>query len=270
MERNGWFFRIFFLAFACVASLALLLVSSTNEGMETLSMKGLALGIASFACMYAAEVMLKKISLRALNTALLGLFIGTLIGLVIASSLRVVLGLLDASTSLLNIITLYSFLGSVYIGIMLTSSSQEAWWLSIPFVRLAPATQTRKKELILDLTAIEDPRLMELARSGLLDHQLVVPTFVVKEIQKSSESQEENTRLRGRKCQEHLKRLETLPHLDLQIKEFHFPDNEELPIKLARAAKLIQAYILSSCDASQLRDEEEIPTTISLDTIAQP
>lgn len=268
MERNGWFFRIFFLTFACLASLALLVATTHNEGIETLSLKGIALGIASFACMYGAEFLLKKISLRTFNTALLGLLIGTLIGLVIASSLRIILGLVDASSSVLNLVTLYSFLASVYIGIMLTRSSQESWWLSIPFVRLTPATQTRTKELILDLTAIEDPRLIELARSGLLDHQLVVPTFVVKEIQKSSESQEETIRLRGRKCQEHLKRLETLSHLDLQIKEFHFSDADELPIKLARAAKLIQAYILSSCDASQIREEEEIPTTISLDTIA--
>lgn len=268
MERNGWFFRMFFLAFACITALALLLATSTTEGIETLCIKALALGSASFGCMVLAEYLLKKITLRAFNTALLGLFIGSLIGLVIATSLRIVLGLVNASTGIVDIVTLYSFLASVYIGIMLTCSSQEAWWLSIPFVRLAPATQTKKKELILDLTAIEDPRLIELARSGLLDHQLVVPTFVAKEIQKSSESQEEATRLRGRKCQEHLKRLENMAHLDLQIKEFHFSDSDELTVKLDRAAKLIQAYILSSCDASQLVDDEDVPTTISLDTIA--
>ncbi len=268
MERNGWFFRLFFLTFACVASLALLATSSPNEGVEILSFKGIGLGIAAFGCLYAAEYVLKKVSLRTFNTALLGLFIGTLIGLVVASSLRIILGLIDANSTTLNIVTLYSFLASVYIGITLTKSSQEAWWLSIPFVRLAPATQTKKKELVLDISAIEDSRLVELARSGLLDHQLVIPTFVVKEIHKSSESQEENTRLRGRKCEEHLKRLETMPHLDLQIKEFHFTDADELQTNLARAAKLIQAYILSSSEPSQLKCEEDLPTTISLDTIA--
>lgn len=268
MERNGWFFRLFFLAFACLASLALLVATTNNEGITTVTLKAIALGFASFGCMYSAEFLLKKISLRTFNTAILGLLIGSLIGLVITSSLRIILGLIEASPGVVNLVGLYSFLACVYIGIMLTRSSQESWWLSIPFVRLAPATETRTKELILDLTAIEDPRLIELARSGLLDHQLVVPTFLVKEIQKSSESPEEAIRLRGRKCQEHLKRLETLSHLDMQIKEFHFSDTDELSIKLARAAKLIQAYILSACDASQIRDEEEIPTTISLDSIA--
>ncbi len=268
MERNGWFFRIFFLIFACIASLSFMLANPSAEQTQMLTIKGLTLGILTFVGMLIAEYVIKKISLRTFNTALLGLFVGTLIGLVLAMSLRILLGFIEASNATLNIVTLYSFLASVYIGVMLTSSSQEAWWLSIPFVRLAPATQTKKKELVLDITAIEDPRLIELARSGLLDHQLVVPTFIVKEIQKSSESSDENTRVRGRKCQEHLKRLETMPQLDLQIKEFHFPDSDELHVKLVRAAKLIQAYILSSCEPSQLRTEEDIPTTISLDTIA--
>ncbi|MCE5294465.1 MAG: hypothetical protein LLF94_07625 [Chlamydiales bacterium] len=267
MERNGWFFRIFFLTFACITSFALLLASS-SEAIATLFVKSLFLGTTAFCCMYAVEYILKKISIRAFNTALLGLFIGSLIGLVVASSLRIVLGFIDATETTQNITTLYSFLASVYIGITLTSSSQEDWWLSIPFVRLAPAAQTKKKELVLDLTAIEDTRLIELARSGLLDHQLVVPTFIVKEIQKSTDSQEEAVRLRGRKCQEHLKRLETMPQLDLQIKEFHFAESDELNVKLVRAAKLMQAYILSSVEPSQLHTEEDIPTTISLDTIA--
>lgn len=268
MERNGWFYRIFFLIFACIASLAYELTTASSEGFETATVKGLALGLAVFAAMIGAEFGLKKISLRTFNTAVLGLFVGTMIGLVVTQSLKVLMGFIAPSAEIQNLVIYFSLLASIYLGIMLTSASQEAWWLSIPFVRLAPATQTMKKELVLDIPAIEDTRLIELARSGLLDHQLVVPTFVVKEIQKASESQDENIRVRGRKCQEHLKRLESMPHLGLQIKEFHFSEQEELQVKLARAAKLIQAYMLTSCELSQLRTEEDLPTIISLETIA--
>ncbi len=262
MERNGWFFRVFFLTFTCIASAT---YSFATEGSL---LGGLTLGLATFGCMLAAEYGLKKVSLRTFNTALVGLVVGTLIGLVVSQTLGILLDFCDAERDIANVITLFSFLTSIYIGIMLTSTSQESWWLSIPFVRLAPATQTKKKELLVDVSALEDSRLIELARSGLLDHQLVVPTFIVKELQKSSESSDEVTRVRARKCQEHLKRLETMPELGLQIKEFHFSDSEELAVKLTRASKLIQAYILSASDPSQIRLEDDITTTISLDAIA--
>ena len=134
-------------------------------------------------------------------------------------------------------------------------------------MRLAPATQTNKKEFLVDLSALEDSRLLELARSGLLDHQLVIPTFVVKEIQKGMESQDEATRVRHRKCYEHLKRLESMPTLGLQLKEFHFSEQDDLATKLVRAAKFLQAYILTSEQAA-LRSDEEGIVVISLETIA--
>lgn len=268
MDRNGWFFRIFFLTFACIATCVYELATMSADNVFLACIKGLGLGFLFFAAMTALEMGIRKLSFRMFNTALLGLFVGTLIGLVVTESLKTMLDFMGFSGQTVQLLSLFCYLVSVYLGIMLTSSSQDAWWLSIPFVRLAPATQTMKKEIILETSAIEDPRLIELARSGLLDHQLVVPTFIVKEIQKSMESPDENVRLRGRKLHEHLKRLESLEHLGLQIKEFHFPEQEELISKLSRAAKLLGAYILISHEQSQIRPEEDAPTMISLETIA--
>ncbi len=159
-------------------------------------------------------------------------------------------------------------MATVYMGIMLTSTSVKAWWLKMASAQAAPRRETKKKELVIDMSALEDSRLIELARSGLLDHQLVAPTFLVKELLKASESMDEHTRYRAKKCQEHLKRLETMPNLGLQVKEFHFSDAEELQQKMSRAAKQIPAYILTSQDPSQIKTEEDMPTTISLDSIA--
>lgn len=268
MERNGWFFRAFFLVLTCVATLAYELTSPNSESFEMGIFKGIGLGLLSFGMILGVEHFLRKMSLRAFNTAMVGLFVGTLIGLVVTQSLKILLGFLGPNLQIQNLMLLFSFLASIYIGIMLTTASQDAWWLSIPFVRLAPATQTKKKEIIVDISALEDTRLIELARSGLLDHQLVVPTFIVKELQKQSESQDENIRVRARRCQEHLKRLETMEHLGLQIKEFHFTEQEELSARLQRACRLIQAYLMTSNEQSPLRTEDEAAITISLEAIA--
>jgi len=152
---------------------------------------------------------------------------------------------------------------------MLTVRSSESWWLSIPFVHLAPALKNQKKDILVDSSALEDSRLLELARSGLLDHQLIIPTFVLKEIQKEMDAQDETVRNRARKCFEHFKRLENLANLSLQVKEFHIHDSDEETSSLTQAAKLTQGYILTSQDQSIIRAEDDDPQVISLDTIAQ-
>lgn len=268
MERNSWLFRLFFLCIASVASLLLLMGNGSADGFAALAIKSSIFGLATVFCMLAVEYFIKKISFRTFNSALAGLFIGTVIGTVVSFSVRELFSLLDASTAICNIATLYSFLGSIYLGITLTSASNDDWWLNIPFVRLAPAAAAKKNALILDISALEDIRLIELARCGLLDHQLIVPTFVIEEIQHSLESLDENMRLRARRCQEHLKRLESMEQLALEVKEFHFSNSEELSLKLVRACKLTQGYLLSAQEPSQLKADDDLLKTISLDTVA--
>ncbi len=172
------------------------------------------------------------------------------------------------TTALSEFVQLLTFLSCIYVGIMLTATSSESWWLSIPFVRLAPAGHSQKKEILVDASALEDVRLLELARSGLLDHCLTIPTFVIKEIQKSIESHDEAVRIRARRCYEHFKRLESMENLGLQVKEFHFSDVDELGYKIVQAAKLLQAYIITAQEAPLLKTEDDDIHIISLDSIA--
>lgn len=267
MERNKWFFRLFFALISCLTAVAYEL-SSSNNSLFWSVLQGSFIGCLTFGLMLAVESFLQKNSLRAVSTAVVGLFIGSIMALVLTLSLKVLFMTLAPQLELSPLLLLVTFLSCIYLGIMLTVSSSESWWLSIPFVRLAPASQNQKKEILLDISALEDMRLIELARSGLLDHQLVVPTFVIKDMQKAMESSDEAIRLRGRKSYEHLKRLENIETLGLQVKEFHFGENEEVGTKLGRAAKLLQAYIMTAQDQSLLRSEDDDAPVISLENIA--
>jgi len=249
MDRNRWYFRLVFLAFACMLAMSAF-------GLFA----GLPIALLAFGALCGLELTCSKFAKKRVNRALLGLALGTLIGFVVASSVRAVLAELDASHASCNLAMLYSFLASCYITIMSVARYET-------LIAKNPA-QIKKKQLVLDLTALEDPRLIELARSGLLDHSLLMPSFMIAEIQKSFESPDENVRLRAKRCQEHLKRLESFAELKLEVKDFGFSDEEELNCRLVRAAKSIDGYILSSYEPSQLKGDEDVPTTISLDTIA--
>lgn len=267
MERNEWFFRAFFLCIGCLFAIAYQ-CTAPNQDLLTVILRGAGFGTGIWAVLVVLELLLKRYSLRTFNTALVGLLIGSAVGSVLALSLKLVLNALEPASDIQNSVLLINFAASIYLGIMLTFSSAERWWLSIPFVRLAPASQVHKKEILVDISALEDCRLIELARTGILDHQLVVPTFIVNEIQKAIESSDELIRNRGRKCHETLKRLESMPALGLQIKEFHFPEQEELSQMLHKACRLIQAYILTSQEPSALRPEEETALHINIESIA--
>lgn len=267
MERNTWFFRLFFVTISCLSAIAYEL-SYSNSSLFWSILQGSFTGVATSGLLMLLETFLQKCSLRSLSTAIVGLFIGTLMALVLTLSLKLLFVTLSPQMELSSTLLLFTFLSCIYLGIMLTASSSESWWLSIPFVRLAPASGSQKKEILVDISALEDSRLIELARCGLLDHQLVLPTFIVKDIHKAMESPDETSRVRARKCYEHLKRLENIETLGLQIKEFHFNDSEEMGSKLARAAKLLQAYILTAQDQSLLRSEDDDAIVISLETIA--
>jgi uncharacterized protein YacL len=267
MERKTWFFRLFFVAIAVLLAFAYEM-ASTPDTFGSCLFHALTFGTISGTLLISFEFLLRTFSPRDVSTAVVGLFVGSLMGLVLTMSVKLLLASTALSLEIPSAVLLFVFLTSIYLGIMLTATSAESWWLHIPFVRLAPASQDQKREILLDLSAIEDVRLIELCRSGLLDQQLVVPTFIVKDIQKGMESLDESQRLRARRCHENLKRLESMEHLKLQQKEFHFNDNEEISCKLTHAAKLIQAHILTSQEQSAMKSEEDETPVISLETIA--
>ncbi len=269
MERNAWFYRFFFIVISCIIGIAY--QCSLAQGDTTLSctIAGALRGLAVFLIAMGIELGVKHINLRSLNTVILGLATGALLGYVLTATLKNVLSLLflHPFEENLGFLFIALYLGCIYFGIMAVSSMQENFWLNIPFIRLTPAAQSNKKEILMDMSALEDARLLELARSGILDHELVLPTFLLKELQKGLDSQDEGIRSRSHKCQEHLKRLESIPQLALQQKEFHFQDQEDIVSKLIKAARLIQGYIITS-EPSLYRLEEEGPTVINLESIA--
>jgi len=269
MERNVWLYRAIFLLIACVATVSYEFSTSTFDAL-TAFLIGLAKGLLVFGLLIGCEASLKKVSFRSFNTTLIGILVGTLMGYVAGTCLQTLFALLGVKpvSDLAHLTILFTYLSSLYIGINATYSLQEVWWLNIPFVQLQPAAQGKKKEILVDLAALEDSRLTDLARLGLLDNQLVVPNFLVKEIQKSMESTDEAVKTRYRKSFEQLKRLESMPALNLEVKDFQSSDLDDLPAKFISTAKLTHAHILTSEPNGFKLSEEEGLILISLEAIA--
>ena len=139
MERNAWFYRFFFIFIACLmATVYEFSIDGSIAPLLTI-ITGILKGFAIFALVLIAEIGLKRLNLRSFNTALFGLAAGALMGFTIALTIKTAFALLplQASLEIQNSILLIAFLASVYVGIMVTSTSAESWWLQYSFCAIS-------------------------------------------------------------------------------------------------------------------------------------
>ncbi len=210
---------------------------------------GVALGAILGLLLIGFDLLFKRFNLRAFNVAILGLFIGYLMGQALVLVLSAILQISAASVHLqpqvLEVIQISLFLFGVYLGTLMTIRASDELYVSIPFVRFTATTQ-KKKDLIIDGSVLSDARILDLAGSGVMDHHLVLPRFLVKEFYIQAESQDEAQKNKGRRSLEIIKKLEALPELGLRYNDTDFVEVKDPMGKLIRLARLLDANIITA------------------------
>lgn len=206
---------------------------------------GLSLGLLGL------ERLSKQWNFRSFNTLIVGLFAGLLMGKALVSIVSTLLLLGKADFAGRELIEMICFLLGTYLGVMLILRASEEFYVSIPFVKFAMQAH-KKKDLLIEASSLADPRLIDLANSGLLDHHLVLPRFLIKELHLQMESTDETTRSRAKRSLDVLKKLEALPALELRYHETDFPDIKDLSGKTIRLARQIDAHVLAA-DMSRIQ-----------------
>lgn len=229
--------RVFFGLFAII----LFFFSATSDSLRLIN----AIGLIAFAV--GSDFLIKRINLRSLTTATVGLFLGYLLGKALVFLFS---GFLDAASFpvepgvVASIKTMLFFIGS-YLGVVMTLRSSDEFHLSIPFVRFTSFSQ-KKKDLIADASILIDARVIDLASSGLIDQQLVVPRFLLKEFALQVESSDETVRNRAKRALEVVKKLEQIPPLQMRINESDFSEIKDTTNKLVQMARMLEGMILTA------------------------
>jgi uncharacterized protein YacL len=227
--------------------------TSALNGFDLINaLLGIAAGLISGLILIGIEKMF-RFNIRELNIATLGLFFGYLLGKAIVAifSTVLVLAKLSINPQVEVLSEAAIFLFCTYLGMVLTSRASEELYVSIPFIRLKPTTH-KKKEVLLDGSILMDPRIIDLASSGLLDHNLILPRFMLKEFQAMADANDEATKAKGRRCLEVTKKLETIPTLDMKYVDTDFPDLKDTMGKLIKLARHLDANILTA-DISRIQ-----------------
>ena len=78
-----------------------------------------------------------------------------------------------------------------YMGTIMTIRASNQFSVSIPFIKFESVTQ-KKKDLIIDHSILSDSRVVDICSTGVFDHHLVVPRFVMNDLYEDLESSDEN------------------------------------------------------------------------------
>jgi len=209
--------------------------------LHPLDLTGLLIGAAVAGSILALEYLLHTLEMNSLLGGLAGLLVGGAAAAVVAALLP--LDLLAPAPPLA--IKGFIFLIFGYTGMALGAARGERFTLGSLRAAWAEGGQ-RQNYKILDTSVIIDGRIADVCETGFLDGSLVVPQFVLRELQYIADSQDALKRNRGRKGLDILQRIKKGPEVKVIISEADFPEIKDVDMKLIELAKQLAGKIITN------------------------
>ena len=203
---------------------------------------GICGGVAFGLIVVLADRLLKGFSLRMFSSATFGLLLGFF-----ASRLLLASGVLyrtPGDVQWLVSLTVYATFG--YIGMMLAMrSNRDEFTLIIPYIRFRDQSPN-DMPILVDSNIIIDGRLAELVGTGFLSRSLIIPRFILEELQLLADSHDPARREKGRLALSRLQDLQRDPTLTVTIHEVPVDPFAAVDSKLIQLAKMLSARLLSN------------------------
>ncbi|QYO65722.1 PIN/TRAM domain-containing protein [Leptolyngbya sp. 7M] len=194
--------------------------------------------------MIAFELRARQASLKTLIGAAIGSILGIvgayLIGMLITAQ---DIGTVPGQMKVFMTIALGFFMG--YIGLMVGAAKGDFIDLSA-LGGIFSDKAVKRDYKVLDTSVIIDGRIADVAETGFLSGTLVIPNFILAELQQVADSADSSKRQRGRRGLDMLQRLRNNTKLDIQIVENDFPSVREVDLKLIELAKQLEGVIVTN------------------------
>jgi len=200
---------------------------------------GALLGIA----VVAFEIRLKQVSLKRLIGAAAGSVLGILGAFLIA---LIIDRALPPQTTTAPFLQLLILLLMTYVGLIVGATKGDMLNLAAFGGLFGSEKQSKATFKILDTSVIIDGRIADISETGFLDGVIVIPQFVLRELQLVADSGDSMKRNRGRRGLDILQRIQKMPQLNVQLLEDDFPNIKEVDLKLIELAKLYDCKIVTN------------------------
>jgi uncharacterized protein YacL len=189
-----------------------------------------------------AEVRIRKLSLK----TLLGAALGSIMGIIGASLISFVVSHMNfvhpQTETFIQVLILVLM---TYIGLLAGANKGE--YLDLTSLGgIFSESALRKSCKVLDTSVIIDGRVADICKTGFLEGTLIVPHFVLRELQQIADSADSAKRNRGRRGLDVLEKIKSVPGVAVQIVEKDYPEVKEVDLKLIELAKEMAAKIVTN------------------------
>ncbi|HEV8148227.1 MAG TPA: PIN domain-containing protein [Bryobacteraceae bacterium] len=201
---------------------------------------GAALGI----LVVAFEIRIKQVSLK----RLIGAAIGSVLGILGAYLISLVLhnAFVPVGSGTLGFVQLAVLAWMTYCGLMIGAAKGDLLNLAALGGLFGGDNASKTSFKILDTSVIIDGRIADIVETGFVDGAIVIPQFVLHELQMVADSSDSMKRNRGRRGLDILQRIQKMPQLNVQILEDDFPNVREVDMKLIELAKVYDCKIVTN------------------------
>ena len=227
--------RILFVFFTVLASYEL-----KPLGLDRLTAAGVGLLFGLAVVLF--EIRLRKVSLK----RLIGAAIGSILGIMGAYLFSLVIRNSLPAGPTQSFLQLFLMLLMAYVGLVVGAGKGDLLNLAALGGIFGGEKQSKKSYKILDTSVIIDGRIADIAETGFLDGVIVLPQFVLRELQLVADSADSMKRNRGRRGLDILQRIQKIATLTVQIVEDDFPAIREVDLKLIELAKLYEGKIVTN------------------------
>ncbi len=177
--------------------------------------------------------------------SLIGGVLGGAAGLLLARTTSASLYWTDSTDPRIAFLQSVLLVGLPYLGLVLGARSGQ-WLHPTRLAGLFKEAAPERRYKILDTSVIIDGRIADVCETGFLDGTLVVPQFVLKELQFVADSPDSMKRNRGRRGLDILSRIQKMSGVQVTISDRDFPDIREVDLKLIELARALAGEIVTN------------------------
>lgn len=206
----------------------------------------MSVGMGIAALVILTDLLLEGFSLRGLSAVTFGLAIGALIAFLMSNS-PLFEPLQDSPelAQMLYLTRLSLYVITMYLATVVALRGKDEFNLVIPYVSFSPQN-VESRLAVVDTSALIDGRIVAICESGWFVYHLLVPRFVLDELQAVADSSDPARKEKGRKGLNVLNRLREIDGIELRIHESDVPDREAVDSKLIYLCDSMKAKLLTT------------------------
>jgi uncharacterized protein YacL len=192
----------------------------------------------------AGDMATRNKQITTISAVYFGLVLGFLLGTLFTTALEPFV----TNPEILRFVRLLLTVISCYVAVSTLLQTKDEFRFIIPYVEFQKQVKGGKP-LVLDTSVIIDGRIADICETGIIDNRMVVPRFVLQELQGVADSSDKIKRNRGRRGLDMLKRMQNNTKIDLQMHEANLPelrDVHKVDERLVVLAKVLGARVVTN------------------------